>query len=303
MMPKVSVVADTKGRLRVSKAQRRDILAALDRNNARFVGQIGRLNAVEKQLREQHARPQFRAAVRAWQSRPIPERLRRALEVGRRRVLPKSLLGQRGTGFRGRVSASEKGTERTLDLLFTRFCQFVKIRIDQAVTRLVFEDVTFFNSTMQIQIGASLRAAILTAAQESSVEVFCVHTGTLKAFATGNGRSDKMAMGQALAKADPANCALKGATLLFREDPADDDEVDAIWLARYAMAMDRGEQRFLSAYQRGSLRQEEKRKKRLELKAAQRKDNRPEWMKQRLGVSDLRIPSRLQDGVVASGAS
>jgi transposase-like protein len=32
-MPKVPVVADTKGRLRVSKAQRRDILAALDRSN------------------------------------------------------------------------------------------------------------------------------------------------------------------------------------------------------------------------------------------------------------------------------
>ena len=33
MMPKVPVVADTKGRLRVSKAQRRDILAALDRSH------------------------------------------------------------------------------------------------------------------------------------------------------------------------------------------------------------------------------------------------------------------------------
>ncbi len=59
-----------------------------------FVGQIGRLYAVEKQLREQHAGPQLRAAVRAWQSRPILARLRRALEVVRRRVLPKSLLGQ-----------------------------------------------------------------------------------------------------------------------------------------------------------------------------------------------------------------
>jgi transposase-like protein len=33
VMPKVPVVADTKGRLRVSKAQRRDILAALDQSN------------------------------------------------------------------------------------------------------------------------------------------------------------------------------------------------------------------------------------------------------------------------------
>jgi transposase len=40
------------------------------------------------------AAPTLRAALRAWQSRPILERLRRALEVVRRRVLPKSLLGQ-----------------------------------------------------------------------------------------------------------------------------------------------------------------------------------------------------------------
>lgn len=59
-----------------------------------LVGQIGRLYAVEKQLRQQQAGPQLRAAVRVWQSRPILARLRRALEVVRRRVLPKSLLGQ-----------------------------------------------------------------------------------------------------------------------------------------------------------------------------------------------------------------
>ena len=59
-----------------------------------LVGQIGQLYAVEKHLREQKAGPQMRAAVRAWQSRPVLVRLRRALEVIRRRVLPKSLLGQ-----------------------------------------------------------------------------------------------------------------------------------------------------------------------------------------------------------------
>jgi transposase len=64
------------------------------RSAAWLVGQIGRLYAVEKQLREQNAGPQLRAAIRAWQSRPILERLRRALEIVRRKVLPKSLLGQ-----------------------------------------------------------------------------------------------------------------------------------------------------------------------------------------------------------------
>jgi transposase len=59
-----------------------------------IVGQIRQLYAVEKALREQHAGPNLRAAVRAWQSQPGLRRLRRALELIRRRVLPKSLLGQ-----------------------------------------------------------------------------------------------------------------------------------------------------------------------------------------------------------------
>src|ERR1035438_4093697 len=45
-----------------------------------FVGQIGLLYAVEKKLREQKAGPQLRAAMRAWQSRPELQRLRRAME-------------------------------------------------------------------------------------------------------------------------------------------------------------------------------------------------------------------------------
>ena len=64
------------------------------RSAAWLIGQIGQLYAVEKHLREQKAGPQLRAALRAWQSRPVLQRLRRALEIARRRVLPKSRLGQ-----------------------------------------------------------------------------------------------------------------------------------------------------------------------------------------------------------------
>ena len=58
------------------------------------MGQIGLLYAVEKHLRATQAGPALRAAVRAWPSRPILARLRRALELVRRPVLPKSRLGQ-----------------------------------------------------------------------------------------------------------------------------------------------------------------------------------------------------------------
>ena len=59
-----------------------------------FVRQIGHLYAVEKELRQKKAGPQLCAAVRAWQSRPVLERLRRAMELVRRRTLPQGLLGQ-----------------------------------------------------------------------------------------------------------------------------------------------------------------------------------------------------------------
>jgi transposase len=47
-----------------------------------------------KELRQKKAGPQLRAAMRAWQSRPVLQRLRRAMELVRRRTLPQGLLGQ-----------------------------------------------------------------------------------------------------------------------------------------------------------------------------------------------------------------
>ena len=59
-----------------------------------FVRQIGLLYGVEKELRRKKAGPRLRAAVRSWQSRPVLQRLRRAMELVRRRTLPQGLLGQ-----------------------------------------------------------------------------------------------------------------------------------------------------------------------------------------------------------------
>ncbi len=59
-----------------------------------FVRQIGLLYLVEKELRQQQAGPKLRAAVRAWQSRPILDRLHQALMLVRQRALPQGALGQ-----------------------------------------------------------------------------------------------------------------------------------------------------------------------------------------------------------------
>jgi hypothetical protein len=52
------------------------------------------LYRVEKELRRKKAGPRLRAAVRSWQSRPMLQRLHRAMELVRRRTLPQGLLGQ-----------------------------------------------------------------------------------------------------------------------------------------------------------------------------------------------------------------
>jgi len=59
-----------------------------------FVRQIGLHYGVEKELRQKKAGPRLRAAIRSWQSRPVLQRLHRAMELVRRRTLPHGLLGQ-----------------------------------------------------------------------------------------------------------------------------------------------------------------------------------------------------------------
>lgn len=164
----------------------------------------------------------------------------------------------------------KEGKERTLDLRFTRLCRFIRTKIVEGITRIVFEDVSFSTTTAQTQLWASLRAAIWAMAQDSEVEVFCLHALSLKVFATGNGGADKLHMAKALAAVDPEHYEFDGSSLWFLGRTADDNEVDAIWLARFTIAVDQGREQFLSTYQRDCLQREEKRRKRLEWKAARK---------------------------------
>ena len=75
---------------------RRNFVEAVPENKvaAWFVLQIGLLYRVESQLRDSHAGPHLRAAVRAWQSQPVLKRLQKAMELVRGRTLPQGRLGQ-----------------------------------------------------------------------------------------------------------------------------------------------------------------------------------------------------------------
>jgi transposase len=58
--------------------------------------QLAHLYQIEKRLRETRASPVLREAIRAWQSRPIHQRLKKLFDqlALRRAILPKSLLGK-----------------------------------------------------------------------------------------------------------------------------------------------------------------------------------------------------------------
>lgn len=123
----------------------------------------------------------------------------------------------------------ETGVERTGDIRFKQLHEFIYSTIEQyEIQRLVFEDVIFATSQIQAQLWASLRAVIWTASITNNIEVQGVPVGTLKIFGAGTGKADKQQMKDSLQLKHPEAW----------EVTADDNEVDAIWIAYYAKAVD-----------------------------------------------------------------
>lgn len=186
-----------------------------------------------------------------------------------------------------------EGRERTLDLRWVRFHAFLSKHLGGGVNRIVFEDVGFAPTRMQTQLWASLRAAIWAVANGSSIEVFCVPVATLKVFATGDPKAQKQQMLQALVDIDSEAFELSADVVIRRKSrlPMDHNEVDAIWLARFTAAVDRGERQFLSVFQRKALAQQARRKQRL-AKKAQREAKR---------IAEKALKSKLRSALKAAG--
>ena len=86
-----------------------DGLEQSPRSSGWMMQQIQHLYRIEAQLREGHAGPRLREAVRSSQSRPIVQRIKRALTLlkGSGRYLPQSLMGQAMDYALGQWSALE----------------------------------------------------------------------------------------------------------------------------------------------------------------------------------------------------
>jgi len=87
--------------------------------------------------------------------------------------------------------------------------------------KIFFEDVQFAKSLAQAQLWGTLRGAMWTL---PGVEFVGVPVQTLKSFAKSGGQ-DKASMASALARMFPS----------VRLENADDNQIDAIWLALYGL--------------------------------------------------------------------
>lgn len=159
-----------------------------------------------------------------------------------------------------RKAGAERRRDIRCDRLFTQL-QFICPNPD----RVVFEDVQFASTTMQAHLWASLRAAVWLAFP--GAEFQCVPVASLKVFATGDGKAQKEDMLGVLEEVAPAldlPCNLAA---------ADDNEVDALWLGLYNLAVIAGEADYHSVYENKKAAKAAKRAKakerKLKLKAKQ----------------------------------
>jgi Holliday junction resolvasome RuvABC endonuclease subunit len=106
---------------------------------------------------------------------------------------------------------------RRCDPRVRRFYEALLPRTPQIV---VFEDILFASSTYQVQLWASLRAAIWCAyGGRSGVLIECVPSSTLKKFATGHGNATKPMMQASLFSCHPE----------WKLAKLSDDAIDALW--------------------------------------------------------------------------
>jgi hypothetical protein len=179
------------------------------------------------------------------------------------------------------------GKERLLDVRFVRLLEFTRQKVQEGVTRIVFEDVLFHGAgrAQTTQLWASLRTAIWVVAYESpSVAAFGVPVATLKSFALGKGLATKEEMAQSLANAEPGCYQLNEKRLIVqagKDRAMDDNEVDAVWLARFTASVDRGERDFLAVYERKQKAKARRKARRAERRAAKRLREREEKEKQK----------------------
>lgn len=125
--------------------------------------------------------------------------------------------------------------DRRCDPRFIRLVLFLDKLVDQVQPDWVmFEDVEFIKSRQQAHLWATWRAAVWALAVRRNVQIDCLATGKLKAFATGSGAADKERMCRALTLDPRYTLDKSGVRDTLRNELLDDNSVDALHLLNWA---------------------------------------------------------------------
>lgn len=104
-----------------------------------------------------------------------------------------------------------------------RLCDNI-LKMPRLPDLIVFEDVMFASSTLQVQLWSALRTSLWMCLGDS-VKFDCVPVATLKKFATGNGAAKKYDMARAFARDEK----IGSDSLLY-----DDNAIDAYFVWKWA---------------------------------------------------------------------
>ena len=106
--------------------------------------------------------------------------------------------------------------------LFLRFRRWLSDMIKNNDVHFIAYEQAHHRGGAATEIGVNLTGRVQEICAEHLIEYATIHTGTLKKFATGKGDSGKEAM-------------MKAAMIILGREPIDDNEADAIFIAKWAV--------------------------------------------------------------------
>lgn len=105
--------------------------------------------------------------------------------------------------------------------MFLRFRRWLLMMVTDYPVSLVVYEQAHHRGGASTEIGVNLTGRVQEICSECKIEYTTVHTGTLKKFATGSGTASKDDM-------------IKAAKKLLGREPIDDNEADAVLMAKWA---------------------------------------------------------------------
>lgn len=132
------------------------------------------------------------------------------------------------------TAQSKSRMNRRLDCRIPRLNDFLTtVFLSEPFDWLVWEDVQFASSTMQVQLWSSFRTTLWLFAAQRNILTECCPVGTLKKSGAGHGGATKNMMGAALSRQDKRFTCVKE-KIYYDGKIISDDAVDAVHLLKWS---------------------------------------------------------------------